>query len=230
MTKHILILLFSISMTAVGCSQTKNNNGAWEQNKKTGTQSISEYLEGKDYSKYSVATFAGGCFWCTEAAFDRINGVVDVISGYSGGHTQRPTYEETGTGKTGHTESIQIYFDPEIVSFETLLEVLVVAHDPTQVNGQGADIGPEYRSAIFYHGDEQKKAVEQFIKKVEAEGRFSKPLATEVKAYEEFWVAEEYHQNYYEHSPENPYVQRVSKPKVEKVKKKFANILKRKYQ
>ncbi len=180
-------------------------------------------------SNLETATIGGGCFWCTEAAFDRINGVVDVISGYAGGEVEHPTYQQIGGGMTGHTESIQIYYNPAIIDFQKLLEVFVVAHDPTQVNRQGPDVGPQYRSAIFYHNASQKEQTEQYFKQLKAEGRFTKPIATEVAEYTEFWVAEEYHQNYYEHHPENPYVQRISRPKVEKVKKYFKDILKKKY-
>ena len=185
---------------------------------------ISRYVKGKGYKKYAVATFAGGCFWCTEAAFERIEGVVDVISGYSGGNEVYPTYKEVARGNTGHTESIMVYYDKAVVNFETLLEIFFVAHDPTQLNRQGPDIGPQYRSAIFYHNGEQKKKAETFFKA--QAGKFDKPIVTELNLYKEFWVAEGYHQDYYEHHPENPYVQNVSKPKVKKVEKTFAKILK----
>lgn len=188
---------------------------------------ISRYVKGKGYKKYAVATFAGGCFWCTEAAFERIEGVVDVISGYSGGKVAYPSYKEIGRGNTGHTESIMIYYEENIVGFETLLEVFFVAHNPTQLNRQGPDIGTQYRSAIFYHNDEQKTKSEAFFKI--QDGKFDKPIVTELNPYEEFWVAEAYHQDYYKHHPENPYVQNVSKPKVKKVEKTFAKILKPQY-
>ncbi|MEN0007072.1 MAG: peptide-methionine (S)-S-oxide reductase MsrA [Bacteroidota bacterium] len=192
---------------------------------------IATYLQenDKDYSKYAVATFAGGCFWCTEAAFERIEGVVDVLSGYSGGQKKNPTYREVASGMTSHAEAIQIYYDPNVVTFNTLLEVFFVAHDPTQLNRQGPDKGPQYRSEIFYHGEEQKAAVDAFIQKKQASKAFDQPIVTLVNAYKEFWVAEAYHQNYYELNPYQPYVRGVSRPKVEKVKKTFASILKEKY-
>lgn len=197
--------------------------------KNTEIQPIKEYVKGKGYEKYSVATFAGGCFWCTEAAFDRINGVVDVISGYSGGEETYPTYEEVGSAATGHAEAIMIYFDSTVVDYKTLLDVFFVAHDPTQLNRQGPDIGPQYRSAIFYHNNEQKKAANKTINKLTGASKFPDPIVTEVQPYREFWVAEAYHQDYYEAHPENPYVQRISRPKVEKVEKSFADLLKDKY-
>ena len=190
---------------------------------------ISDYISGKEYDKYGIATFAGGCFWCTEASFERIEGVIDVISGYSGGTEQYPTYKEVAYGKTSHCESIMVYFDPEVINYRTLLEVFFTAHDPTTLNRQGPDVGPHYRSAIFYHDDEQKEAVEKTITRLNKSGHFKDPIVTEVSAFDEFWVAEGYHQDYYEHNPGNSYIVNVSRPKVEKVKKVFANLLKEKY-
>ncbi len=230
--KYWICSLMAICFLFSACSQQSNGvkpdsdeTTPVKKTIKNGTLSISEYTEGKGYDIYDVATFAGGCFWCTEASFECINGVEDVISGYSGGDEERPTYYQVGDGKTGHTEAIQIYYNPEIISFETLLDILFVAHDPTQVNRQGPDVGEEYRSAIYYHNDEQKKAVATFF---EAQAKnFSKPIATEVAAFKEFWVAEEYHQDYYWLHPENPYVQNVSVPKVKKVEKAFKDLLKK---
>jgi peptide-methionine (S)-S-oxide reductase len=192
---------------------------------------IDDYLEkmGRDHSNLEVATFAGGCFWCTEASFDRINGVVNVISGYSGGEKEYPTYREVANKLTKHAEAIQIYYDPEIVSFETLLEVFFVAHDPTTLNRQGPDVGPQYRSAIFYHDATQQELAQAAIDRLNQE-RFNGGIVTELSPYDEFWTAEGYHQDYYEFNPNNPYVRNVSKPKVEKVKKTFKDILKEGYQ
>lgn len=227
------LLLGCFSITA--CSQKNTTTSSSPSNTTTAptienpdeVHAIGDYIKGKGYEKFAVATFAGGCFWCTEASFERIQGVVDVISGYSGGDKAYPTYYEVGRGTTNHAEAIQIYFDPNVVSFETLLDVFFVAHDPTQLNRQGPDVGKEYRSAIFYHNKEQKEAVDSFIQAQAA--HFSQPIVTEVSAYKEFWVAEGYHQDYYEHHPNNSYVMNVSRPKVEKVKKKFADILKPAY-
>ena len=226
MLKQLLVFTLLFSITSVGCSQqeVKTTNS-----KKNGTKSISEYIKKNKYADYDVATFAGGCFWCTEAAFERIEGVKDVISGYSGGHTERPTYKEVGGGNTGHAEAIMIYFDPDVVSFETLLDVFFVAHDPTTLDRQGPDVGEEYRSAIYYHNEKQKELAEQTIKRIDDSGKLSRPIVTEVTRYEEFWVAEKYHQNYYELNPNQPYVSNVSRPKVEKVMKEFNSILKKKY-
>lgn len=225
-------------MTFTACSQkqaTKSSNieptvdAIAAKKAKTDVRKISEYIEEKDYSAYKVATFAGGCFWCTEAAFERIEGVVDVISGYTGGKEPYPTYEEVGREMTTHTEGIQIYYDENVVTFETLLDVLFVAHDPTTLNRQGPDRGPQYRSGIYYHNEAQKEAIDNTIARLTEQKVFKNPIVTEVVPYDEFWTAEEYHQDYYEHNPQNPYVAKVSRPKVEKVKKVFKNILKSKY-
>ncbi|MEL6143590.1 MAG: peptide-methionine (S)-S-oxide reductase MsrA, partial [Bacteroidota bacterium] len=186
-----------------------------------------EELDAK-YPEAEKAYFAGGCFWCTEAAFDRIQGVKDVWSGYTGGKEKNPNYRQVAYGETGHAESVVVYFDPEVVSYETLLDVFFVAHDPTQVNRQGPDIGAHYRSEIFYMSEEQEQAARTKIKALDASGKFKKPIATKISKAGYFYVAEDYHQDYFE-DPSNPnqgYVQNVSRPKVEKVMKTFANILK----
>ncbi|GJM35821.1 MAG: peptide methionine sulfoxide reductase MsrA [Saprospiraceae bacterium] len=224
--KQLMIFLFAISITAVACSQ---KSGGAVKKKDNDILTIDQYIKGKPYNQFAVATFAGGCFWCTEASFERIQGVKDVISGYSGGPEQHPTYQEVGSGMTKHAEAIQIFYDPQEVSFQTLLEVFFVAHDPTQLNRQGPDVGPQYRSAIYYHNEEQKQETDAYIKKLNESGKFSKSIVTEVSPYQEFWVAEAYHQDYYEHHPENSYIRNVSRPKVEKVEKTFSDILKPKY-
>ncbi len=155
-----------------------------------------------------------------------LEGTVDVISGYSGGLEEYPTYEQVSGGKTGHAEAITIFFDPKVISFETLLQVFFVAHDPTQLNRQGPDVGKQYRSAIFYHDEIEKVNVEGYINTLDRSGKFTQPIVTEVEAYNGFWVAESYHQDYYSKNPDNPYIKRVSRPKVEKVKEEFTDRLK----
>jgi peptide-methionine (S)-S-oxide reductase len=165
--RQLVIVLAIFSMTTMACSQSsKTKNSADKMSyivgdADRGTQEITKYIKDKGYERYSVATFAGGCFWCTEAALDRIEGVVDVISGYAGGVTKHPTYEQTGTGRTGHTESIQLYFDSEVVSYEVLLAVLFVSHNPTQANGQGNDIGQNIGQRFFITMTNKKR---RFIK------------------------------------------------------------------
>lgn len=173
-----------------------------------------------------IATFAGGCFWCTEAIFEQVKGVKSVVSGYAGGKQQNPTYEQVAAGKTDHAESIQIYFDPEIVRYSELLEIFFGTHDPTQLNRQGPDIGKQYRSEIFYHNEEQEKQARNYMKQLSDSGKFAEPIVTLLSPFEKFYDAEEYHQNYYEHNPDNPYVINVTKPKVEKFKKEYSSYLK----
>ncbi len=150
-----------------------------------------------DRDKYSVATVAGGCFWCMEPPFERLDGVVSVVSGYSGGTEVNPTYEQVAGGRTSHTESVEILFDPKVISYDKILEVFWMNIDPTQVDGQFADRGKQYRTAIFYHNEEQKAQAEASKKKLEESGKFDKPVVTEIKAFTAFYRAENYHQDYY---------------------------------
>ena len=223
--KQLFVIIMVSVFATIGCSQ---KNGTVAKND-SDTPKIENYINGKDYSKYGVATLAGGCFWCTEAAFERIEGVVDVISGYTDGEVVHPTYKAVCTGSTGHTEAIQIYYDKDKIDFATLLDVLFVAHDPTQLNRQGNDIGTQYRSGIYYHSDDQKTIAEAKIKEWDGKGKFSKSIVTEVKEFEEFYVAEEYHQNFYEINPRQSYVYNVSRLKVEKVLKTYPDLIKAKY-
>lgn len=173
-----------------------------------------------------TAVFGGGCFWCTEAIFQRLKGVTEVSPGYSGGQTPNPTYEQVSSGGTGHVEAIQIKFDPAQISFETLLNVFFATHDPTVKNQQGHDIGPQYQSTVFYMGSEQKQITENFIKKLDADNVYGRPVVTEVKPFEKFYPAESYHRNYYNQNQNMPYCQIVINPKLDKLKSKFKNFLK----
>lgn len=173
----------------------------------------------------TIATFGGGCFWCVEAVFQDIKGVHKVESGYSGGKVKNPTYREICTGTTGHAEVIQITFDPAIVSFETLVKVFFTTHDPTTLNQQGADKGTQYRSVIFYHNEEQKTTAEN-LKATYATELWDKPIVTEISPASKFYMAENYHQNYYNNNPYQPYCMIVINPKVRKMKKYFGEILK----
>jgi peptide-methionine (S)-S-oxide reductase len=161
-----------------------------------------------------------------EAVFDDLNGVEDVVSGYAGGHTENPTYREVCDGNTGHAEVAQIKFDPSIISFKDILKVFFLVHDPTTVNRQGNDIGTQYRSAIFYHNDEQKRDAEEVIREITDEGVYDDPIVTEVTALDKFWPAEDYHQEYFANNPNQPYCQAVVSPKVRKFRAKFADRLK----
>jgi peptide-methionine (S)-S-oxide reductase len=184
---------------------------------------FSTEIMGKELEK---ATLGGGCFWCTEAVYLQLNGVVDVKPGYSGGHVKNPTYNEVCTGNTGHAEVVQVTFDPEIVSFSEILEVFFVTHDPTTLNRQGNDVGTQYRSAIFYHSEKQKQTALDIIKALEKEKAYKNPIVTEVTAFDTFYVAEDYHINYFARNKNQPYCQYVVAPKVEKFKKVFKDKMK----
>lgn len=174
-----------------------------------------------------TATLGGGCFWCTEAVFDNLQGVEDVVSGYSGGHTENPTYQEVCSETTGHAEVVQIKFNPNEISFKEILQVFFGTHDPTTLNRQGNDIGTSYRSAIFYHNDEQKRLAEETIGEIEKEGVFDDPIVTEVTEFTNFYPAEDYHQEYFAKNPNQPYCSAVVAPKVSKFRQKFVNRLKK---
>jgi peptide-methionine (S)-S-oxide reductase len=173
-----------------------------------------------------VATLAGGCFWCLEAVFDDLQGVHDVVSGYSGGSVPNPTYSEVTSGRTGHAEVVQVTFDSSAISFAEILEVFFSIHDPTTLNRQGPDAGTQYRSAVFYHTQEQKAITEQVIAELEEQGVWDRPIVTQVAPFEAFYPAEAYHQEYYANNPRQPYCQMVVAPKVAKFRKKYAGRLK----
>jgi len=173
-----------------------------------------------------TATLGAGCFWCVEAVFDDLKGVESVESGYSGGHTENPTYREVCSETTGHAEVVQVKFNSGDISFKEVLQVFFTVHDPTTLNRQGNDIGSSYRSAIFYHSDEQKKTAEEVIKEVEAEGIYSDPIVTEITGFDKFYSAEDYHQEYFANNPNQPYCAAVVAPKVAKFRQKFVNRLK----
>lgn len=177
-------------------------------------------------SNLETATLAAGCFWCVEAVFDDLRGVEDVVSGYSGGHTEEPTYREVCSETTGHAEVVQIRFDPAELSFADLLRVYFTVHDPTTLNRQGGDIGTSYRSAIFYHSDEQRETANEIIAEITAEGIYDAPIVTEVTAFDKFWPGEDYHQEYFANNPNQPYCMAVVAPKVAKFRQKFAERLK----
>ena len=177
-------------------------------------------------AQLDTATFAGGCFWCTEAVFERVRGVESVVSGYTGGEQPNPTYEAVSAGQTSHAEAVQIYYDPEQITYPELVKIFMGTHDPTQLNRQGPDVGEQYRSAIYYRGSEEKAVVEQYIQELGESGKYDDPIVTQVQPFGAFYDAEAYHQNYYENNPSNPYIMTVAKPKVKKFKKNFGDYLK----
>lgn len=181
-----------------------------------------------DQPELSLATFGGGCFWCTEAVFLELRGVSKVVSGYAGGKTPNPTYKQVCTGQTGHAEVIQIEFDPAQITFEQLLDVHFHTHDPTTLNRQGADVGTQYRSAVFFHDETQKEVAKKVIDELTKSGDFDAPIVTTLEEMTKFYPAEDYHQNYFALNGDNPYCQAVVGPKVSKFQKRYKELLKKK--
>ncbi|RMG62077.1 MAG: peptide-methionine (S)-S-oxide reductase [Bacteroidetes bacterium] len=210
----ISALLTCILLTA--CSAPATGQG---HNRKAKSQT--------DLSGYSKAYFASGCFWCVEAIYESVEGVAEVISGYAGGEEANPTYEQVSAGRTGHAEAVEVYYDPEVVSYETLVKVFFGSHDPTTLNRQGPDRGPQYRSVAFYQNAEEKEVIQGYMAQLVEEGTFAPgSITTEVAPLTKFWPAEDYHQDYERHNPGNPYVQRVSIPRLKRFQAKFPELLK----
>lgn len=220
------LILFTLSFLMLTTCNAQDTSGKEEG----GVMSIDAYIAQQNFPQGTrQATFAGGCFWCVEAAFERMEGVLDVVSGYSGGKKEYPTYKEVSYGRTEHAEAVQVFYNPYKIRYTTLLDIFFTAHDPTQLNRQGPDVGKQYRSAIFFHDEAQKQQAEAFMQKLAEEKVYAEEIVTLLNPYDTFWVAEAYHQDYYINNPGNPYIQRVSKPKVKKVEKKFADRLKADY-
>jgi len=213
------LYLLSLLLGAAGCSQNTSD-----------AQSVARSTAGpapKDPTGLAVATFAGGCFWSCEETFEELRGVKAAVSGYAGGSVAHPSYEQVGSEDTGHAESVQVYYDPKQISYQTLLNVFFLgAHNPTELNRQGPDEGPQYRSVAFYRTPQEKQEIEATIKRVNSSGHYSDPVVTQVTAFKQFWPAEEYHQGFYRRHPNQPYIQAVSRPKVEKFQKEFKADLK----
>ncbi|MEX1192478.1 MAG: peptide-methionine (S)-S-oxide reductase MsrA [Brumimicrobium sp.] len=218
MQKNILHL-FIISIIAFGCNANQLSNTANTESKST-ENSPSEKIETN-----AVVYFASGCFWCVEAVFESVIGVGDVISGYSGGKKSTANYREVSAGRTDHAEAVAVHYDSTKIDYPTLLEVFFGSHDPTTLNQQGPDRGTQYRSAIFYRNEKEKKLANEYIKKLLSENVFPK-ITTEVVAFEAFYPAEDYHQNYEEKNPNNAYVQNVSIPRLKKFQKQYPELLK----
>ena len=178
-------------------------------------------------SNYEIATLAGGCFWCMEAVYDDLKGVISVESGYSNGRTPNPTYKQVCNGGTGYAEVIRVTFDPSLITFKDILNVFFAVHDPTTLNRQGNDVGEQYRSGIYYHSPEQKETAEALIKELNAQKIWNSSIVTEVKEVSNFYVAEDYHQEYFANNPNQPYCRAVVAPKVAKFRKKYLEMLKK---
>ncbi|MAY83368.1 MAG: peptide-methionine (S)-S-oxide reductase [Flavobacteriales bacterium] len=211
----ISTLLAFISTALLAC------NSAPVENDNSNSTELNKQIPGQ-----KVAYFASGCFWCVEAIFQSVQGVSDAVSGYSGGDEPNPTYKEVSSGRTSHAEAVAVYYDPDKVSFETLVKVFFGSHDPTTLNQQGPDRGAQYRSIAFYQNEDEKRIIEEYIAKLEKEGVYDDPIVTEVSKFVKFYKAEEYHQEYERLHPENPYVQSVSIPRLKKFQAKFPELLK----
>jgi len=225
---NLLISLSASLLLTLGACANAQSDVVKADNTNTSEQSGPKTTAAADKS-LPVAYFAGGCFWCTEASFERIEGVQAVVSGYSGGKKSTADYKLVSSGRTNHAEAIAIYYDANVVSYRTLLDVFFVAHDPTTLNRQGPDVGSQYRSEIFFQTDEEQVLAKAVIDSINAVGLYSNPIVTKLSKFEAYYDAEEYHQGYYELHPSNGYIQNVSRPKVLKVEKRFKNILKKAY-
>ena len=213
----------NLVLTLIICATFSCQNNAQTNPKQVAVQNA-DPIEVPIKKGKAKSYFASGCFWCVEAVYESLKGVDEVINGYSGGHTKNPTYEASNTGRTGHAEAVEVIYDPNIVSFATLVDVYFGSQNPTQVNGQGPDKGSQYRSIIFYQNDTQKQII---LNKKEALSKaLNKPIAAEVYPFQKFWKAEDYHQNYERLHPENPYIQNVSIPRLNRFKQKFPHLLK----
>ncbi|WP_339917338.1 peptide-methionine (S)-S-oxide reductase MsrA [Yeosuana marina] len=215
MKKLLTLLLISLLFSCQNSAQNKK-----DQNSLMNAKPVEVPMKNGKAKAY----FSSGCFWCVEAIYESVKGVDEVINGYSGGHTKNPTYEASNTGRTGHAESVEVIYDPKIVSFATLVDVYFGSQNPLQVNGQGHDIGSQYRSIIFYQNEEQKQIIES--KKAALEKKLNAKVAAEVYPFQKFWKAEDYHQNYVRLHPGNSYVQNVSIPRLNRFKAKFPQLLK----
>ena len=219
MFKKLIFSLFAAIVLLSSCNATSGKPVESRSPEFTNTAPVL-------YGKLDTAIFAAGCFWCEEAIFERLKGVKEAVSGYSGGRVPNPTYEEVCTHTTGHTETVQVFYDPAMISYQTLLEVYFGSQDATQVNAQGPDHGDSYRSVIFYRNETERTLAESFKKQLNDSGKYSKPIAVIIEPFKVFYIAEAYHQNYERNHPENPYVQHVSIPRLKKMEAQFPQLLK----
>lgn len=224
-------VLLSFSFTAItaftSCGQQSPASTGLNKTDNKTIKTINTETMSTSSGKTDTATFANGCFWCTEAIFEQLQGVESAVSGYTGGSVENPTYKAVCTGETGHAEALQIVYDPAKISFDELLEVFWETHDPTTLNRQGNDVGTQYRSGIFYHNEEQKQKAEKYKAELDKSGAFDNPIVTEIVPFKKFYPAEDYHQQYFENNEgANPYCKIVIRPKVDKFRKVFKDKLK----
>ena len=221
-------IMLKLSMTVFVIGTVNLISCAQLEKKDKMTASIPSTTNESSTAITETATFANGCFWCTEAIFEQLDGVISAVSGYTGGTVKNPTYKAVTTGETGHAEALEIVYDPAKISFDELLEVFWETHDPTTLNRQGGDVGTQYRSGIFYHNEEQKQKAEKYKAELNKSGAFDNPIVTEITAFSKFYPAENYHQEYFENNENNnPYCKVVIRPKVEKFRKVFKDKLKK---
>ncbi len=221
MIRNILLVL--TLLMSFGCQPKKSEN----RSETAANQRVEKVvLTQEQLQEYQTAYFASGCFWCVEVIFESVKGVKEVVSGYSGGTETNPTYEEVAYGRTTHAEAVEVYYDPETISFRQLVQVFFGSHDPTSLNRQGPDRGTQYRSIAFYKNGEEKKTIEDYITLLQQENAYDRPIVTEVIKFNRFWKAEEYHQDYERKNPNNSYIRAVSIPRLNRFKKNFGSFLK----
>ena len=222
------VLIASLTFIATSCqSHDKENKKADIAEVETAANPNTEKMSPQDLSKYETAYFASGCFWCVEAIFESVKGVQEVVSGYAGGTEENPTYEQVARGQTSHAEAVKVYYDPEVISFTALVQVFFGSHDPTTLNRQGPDRGPQYRSVAFYKNEEEKKIIEAYMQALKDQNVYGgEPITTEVTPFTKFYDAEEYHQDYEKKHPNNSYITNVSIPRLNRFKKNFPEYLK----
>lgn len=225
--KIVRIPLLSLLILVSTSCQPKNKSDQQETAQKGEENTLMENsLTADELQGYETAYFASGCFWCVEAIFESVKGVKEVYSGYSGGTEKNPTYKEVSYGRTTHAEAVEVYYDPKVISFTQLVQVFFGSHDPTTLNRQGPDRGAQYRSIAFYKDEAQKKIITDYIAQLEAENVYDRPIVTEVKKFDKFYRAEEYHQDYEKRNPNNSYIQNVSIPRLNRFKENFKAYLK----
>lgn len=228
--KNLKILFLALSLLVLGSCQSKAN-----ENKKVAIDTMGQeekkemaQMSSQDLSAYETAYFASGCFWCVEAIFESVRGVKEVVSGYSGGSEENPSYEQVARGQTTHAEAVEVYYDPKVISFVELVQVFFGSHDPTTLNRQGPDRGPQYRSVAFYKNVQEKKIIDGYIAALKEQNVYEgAPITTEVTEFSKFWKAEEYHQDYERKHPNNSYITNVSIPRLNRFKKNFGDYLKK---
>lgn len=223
---RVLIIMVGLALLGMACSSPKNKEGKVAASNNNPTAVATANTSQKDLKDLSKAYFASGCFWCVEAIFESVKGVEEAVSGYAGGKEPNPTYQQVSAGATSHAEAVEVYYDPEVVDYETLVKVYYGSHDPTTVNGQAPDFGTQYRSMILYTNEEEKTIAEKYKQDLEASGQYSQPIATEIEPLTTFWKAEEYHQDFERRNPNQSYIKNVSIPRLNRFKKKFPALLK----